>query len=244
MTIRVAVADDHPAMLAGMQHVLDGFRGISAIGLVTDSTKLVELLGRHSCDVVITDFSMPKGQYGDGISLLRFLQRRFPAVKLVVLTGVESEAVLRSILCINVRVIVSKSDDYACLETAIQMAYKRQRFLSPGVERLLTMSAAPVNATFVQLTKRETEVIRLYAEGLTVTEISDRIGRSHKTVSTQKASAMKKLGLRRDVDIFRYAISDGLVQASEGARNDARDTGENYVTPLAIWRKDSPGDTE
>ena len=238
MTIRVAVADDHPAMLAGMEHLLSGFRGITTIGLVTDSTRLVELLGSRSCDVVVTDFSMPKGRYGDGISLLRFLQRRFPAVKLVVLTGVESEAVLRSVLHINVRVIVSKSDDYACLETAIHLAYKSKGFLSPEVERLLTVSAEPVDTVVAQLSKRETEVIRLYAEGLTVTEISDRIGRSRKTVSAQKATAMKRLGLQRNADIYRYAVSHGLVQASQGARSGMRDAGENCVTPVTIWRKD------
>lgn len=225
MTIRVAVADDHPAMLAGMEHLLSGFAGVTVIGLVTDSTQLVELLGRHGCDVVVTDFSMPKGRYGDGISLLRFLQRRFPQVRLIVLTGVESDTVLRNILAIDVRSIVSKSDDYACLETAIHMAYEKLGFLSPEVERIMEASvgADPAAEAVGKLSKRETEVLRLYAEGLTVSQIGERIGRSRKTVSAQKITAMKKLGLERDADIFRYAVTQGLVQASQTARGSTKE---------------------
>ncbi|WP_266171114.1 response regulator transcription factor [Dyella subtropica] len=229
MTIRVAIADDHPTMLAGMEHLMAGFAGMTVIGLVTDSTQLVQLLGSQSCDVVITDFSMPKGRYGDGISLLRFLQRRFPLVRLVVLTGVESETVLRSILAIDVRVIVSKSDDYACLETAIHRARDKQDFLSPDIERILqaaSASGALAPEAGGQLSKRETEVMRLFAEGLSVSQISERIGRSRKTVSAQKVTGMKKLGLQRDADIFRYAVAHGLVQASESARSGAKEADE------------------
>ncbi|MFC4761908.1 response regulator [Dyella koreensis] len=230
MTIRVAVADDHPAMLAGMEQLLSGFADVTVIGLVTDSTKLVELLGGTACDVVVTDFSMPKGRYGDGISLLRFLQRRFPTVKLIVLTGVESETVLRSILAIDVRIIVSKADDYACLETAIHRARDKKDFLSPEIERLLQAASTSQTGapdTPGQLSKRETEVLRLFAEGLSVSQIGDRIGRSRKTVSAQKVTAMKKLGLQHDVDIFRYAVTHGLVPASQSARESAKDTEGN-----------------
>jgi two-component system capsular synthesis response regulator RcsB len=217
-------------MLAGMEHLLSAFAGIEVIGLVADSTQLVELLGSNACDVVVTDFSMPTGRYGDGISLLRFLQRRFPTVSVVVLTGVDSETVLRSILDIDIRAVVSKSDDYAHLETAIRMAHEGREFLSPEVRRIVETSAKRTDALAEvsgRLSKRETEVLRLYAEGLSVLEIGNRVGRSRKTISTQKTAAMKKLGLERDADIFRYAISHGLVQSSQSARDNAADPGRD-----------------
>ncbi|TCV96396.1 LuxR family two component transcriptional regulator [Luteibacter rhizovicinus] len=226
MTIRVAVADDHPAMLAGMEHLLSAFAGIEVIGLVTDSTRLVELLGSNPCDVVVTDFSMPAGRYGDGISLLRFLQRRFPTVSVVVLTGVDSATVLRSILDMDVRAVVSKSDDYAHLETAIHMAHESREFLSPEVRRIVEAFVGEADVpgeASEKLSKREAEVLRLFAEGLSVMEIGNRVGRSRKTISTQKNAAMKKLGLERDADVFRYAISHGLVPASQSARYNAAD---------------------
>ena len=224
MNIRIVIADDHPVLLAGMEHMLGPVADIQIVGLAADSTGMIELLGQQPVDVVVADFSMPKGRYGDGIALLRFLARRFPQVRRIVLTGVENPWVLRSILDVGVQVIVSKSDPHLHLEHAIRCALAGQAFLSPAIEQLLARH--PVDAlapTQGQLTKRESEVLRMFAEGFSVAEIGDRVGRSRKTISTQKMAAMRKLGLARDGDIFRYAISSGLVQASQVSRGHAGD---------------------
>jgi two-component system capsular synthesis response regulator RcsB len=71
------------------------------------------------------------------------------------------------------------------------------------------------------LSKRESEVLRMFAEGLSVMQIAQRVGRSRKTISTQKIAAMRKLGLQRDAEIFEYALTHGLVQASQNARAGA-----------------------
>lgn len=229
MTIRVAVADDHPTLLAGMEHLLTGLDGITLAGLVTDSTALVSLLEKSPCDVVVTDFSMPHGRYGDGLSLLRFLKRRFPSVQLVVLTGMENGAVLQNILDVGVAGIVSKSDDLDHVERAIRNVRQGDHYLSPEVARLLENppKAPQGESGRARLTKREAEVLRLYAEGFSVTDIGLRVGRSSKTISAQKQSAMKKLGLRNDADIFNYALVHGLVQASELSRQAARHSGDD-----------------
>jgi two-component system, NarL family, captular synthesis response regulator RcsB len=229
LTIRVAVVDDHPTMLAGMEHLLSGFEGIKLVGLAISSTDLVELLGKTACDVVVTDFSMPGGRYGDGLSLLRFLQRRFPAVRLVVLTGMENSTVLSSILEVGVGGIVSKSDDLHHVESAIRAVQLGERYLSPEATRLLEQISATSNEhdSRVRLSKREAEVLRLYAEGFTVSEIGIRAGRSSKTISAQKNAAMKKLGLQNDADVFNYALAHGLVQTSQMSRRTARRSDED-----------------
>src|SRR5690348_10317816 len=107
------MADDHPVLLSGMDHMLAGIPDIDVAGLASNSTELVELLERQvSVDVVVTDFSMPHGRHGDGITLLRLLGRRYPKLRRVVLTGVESSWILRSILDVHVSVIVSKTDPH------------------------------------------------------------------------------------------------------------------------------------
>ncbi|WP_312236788.1 response regulator [Stenotrophomonas sp.] len=224
MNIRVVIADDHPVLLAGMEHMLAPVADIQIVGLAADSTAMVDLLASQQVDVVVADFSMPQGRYGDGIALLRFLARRFPQVRRLVLTGVENPWVLRSILEIDVDVIVSKTDPHLHLEHAIRCAVAGQPFLSPVIQRLLEQLPASGDADAQgTLTKRESEVLRMFAEGLSVAEIGERVGRSRKTISTQKMSAMRKLGLARDGDIFRYAISTGLVQASQVSRSNAGD---------------------
>jgi two-component system capsular synthesis response regulator RcsB len=226
LIIRVAIADDHPTLLAGMEHLLSGFKWLSLVGMALSSTELVELLGKSACDVVVTDFSMPNGRYGDGLSLLRFLRRRFPATHLVVLTGIESSVVMQGVLDVGAMGIVSKSDDLQHLESAIRMAHAGDRYLSPAAKQILDQAEANAGGSdsLPQLSKRETEVFRLYAEGLTISEIGERVGRSNKTISAQKMAAMKKLGLQHDADIFKYALAHGLVSASQTSRKNARQT--------------------
>lgn len=224
MTLRIAIADDHPVLLAGMAHLLQAQPGFVVVGMVKDSTALVELLSSAGVDVVVTDFSMPHGRYGDGIAMLRFLQRRFPQIQLVVLTGMESPLVLNNIRAAGVRCIVSKGDPLEHLLPALQAACSGAGYLSPEVEaRIQSASTAGPEggALAAVLSRRESEVLRMYAEGLSVIEIADRIGRSRKTISTQKVAAMRKLGLETDADIFQYAIANGLVTASQMSRAKA-----------------------
>lgn len=223
MAIRTIIADDHPVLLAGMEHLLSGMPDVNLVGLVENSTELVDLLGRQDVDVVVTDVSMPGGRYGDGIALLRFLKRRFPKVRLAVLTGVESTQVLQNIRRIDVDVIVSKADHHQCLQAAIRHAYEQKAYLSPTAQCLIEKEAEAdeLGAPAVHLSKRETEVLRMFAEGFSISDIGTRVGRSRKTVSTQKMSAMRKLGLRTDADIYQYAMTSGLVPASQVSRNYA-----------------------
>jgi two-component system capsular synthesis response regulator RcsB len=219
MPLNIVVADDHPVLLAGMEHLLQAVPDMVVAGLVRDSTELVDLLSRTPVDVAVCDFSMPNGRYGDGVTLLRFLQRRFPALHLVVLTGMESPLVLRSIQQAGVSCIVSKSDPLEQLVPAVLAASLGQSFISAEIARLIVEGGEQGEARDVEaLSKRESEVLRMFAEGLSVMQIADRVGRSRKTISTQKIAAMRKLGLQRDADIFEYALAHGLVQASQNAR--------------------------
>lgn len=215
--IRVVVADDHPVLLAGLEQLLRATAGIEVVGLVRDSSGLVELVGRRDVDVVVTDYSMPHGDFGDGTALLRFMGRRFPKINIIVLTGMESPLVLSGIFAAGVECVVSKTDPGQHLVPAIHAANDKRRYLSPEIERLLAQAPQP-RVEGGSLSKRESEVLRMFAEGLSVIEIAERIKRSRKTVSTQKIAAMRKLCLRSDAEVFDYAIANGLVPASQVAR--------------------------
>ncbi|OBU54965.1 MULTISPECIES: response regulator [Stenotrophomonas] len=220
MSIRIVIADDHPVILAGVREALDRVADIKVVASVEDSTALVEVMDRLPVDVAVTDFSMPGGQYGDGVALVGFLRRRFAAVPLVVLTAVGGRQVLSSIRRAGVNCIVAKTDPIDELAEAIRCAKQGVRYLSRDVRHQLGDDDAPPAV----LTKREAEVVRLIAEGKSQKEIAAQLQRSRQTISTQKHSAMVKLKLDRTADIFEYAVSEGMVSASQGARL-ARGTG-------------------
>ncbi|MFP3507580.1 response regulator, partial [Burkholderia sp. SIMBA_062] len=84
--VRVMVADDHPSSALGMSQALAGSSTIKLLGTVSNSTDLVAMLDVQQSDVLVVDYVMPGGKYGDGLALLSFLQRRYPALHLVTIT--------------------------------------------------------------------------------------------------------------------------------------------------------------
>ncbi len=218
MTIRVAIADDHPVILAGVVGSLSADPSIVVIGAAEDSSALLELLGKNEVDVVVTDYSMPGGAFGDGISLLGFLQRRFPGMPLVVLTAIEGPHVLISMTRAGVNCIVSKADAATDVVQAIHCALTGREFYSPSIRARLELVQKVEHSP---LTQRESEVLRLFAEGLQLGEIATRLQRSRQTISTQKRSAMRKLGMSNNNDIYLYAVTHDWVSTSQATRDAA-----------------------
>ncbi|WP_322087819.1 response regulator [Burkholderia sp. BCC1999] len=212
--VRVMVADDHPSSALGMSQALAGSSTIKLLGTVSNSTDLVVMLDEQQSDVLVVDYVMPGGKYGDGLSLLSFLQRRYPALRLVTITMIDNPSVLLAIQKQGVGCILSKSDAISHLVGAVHAAFVGANYLSPFVKKLL--EDCQPSAGLRTLTAREIEVVRLYGAGLTVGEIAVQLHRSKQTISSQKSSAMKKLGIVRDADLIRYA-SEGHLPELPGA---------------------------
>jgi len=211
--IRVVLADDHPGMIAGVRHELSSVPTIELVGVANDSTSLMALLAEVTCEVVVSDYAMPAGDVGDGIALFGQINRRHPDIRLVVLTMLDNPAVLLMLVKQGVQCIVSKSDAITHLVPAIHAARTEGKYYSPSVDKIIRNAESKRSGRNPEgvLSQREVEVVRLYASGLTVNEIAERLHRSKKTISTQKAMAMDKLSIERDIDLLRYAMENGLV---------------------------------
>lgn len=209
--LSILLADDHPLLLAGVSAMLEHSGIASKILFAENASGIMVQLERQSCDILITDYSMPDDRYGDGLQMLGYIRRHFPELPVMVLTSIDNPAVLRAIQRLRVPGIVSKKDPAALISTAALTVSRGKAYLSPVIETSLKdaenlrgqLGAAP-------LSKREVEVLRLYAEGLSVTEIAEQLKRSVKTVSGQKKSAFNKLGVGHDAELIRYAFDSGL----------------------------------
>jgi two-component system capsular synthesis response regulator RcsB len=218
--INVLLADDHPGMIAGITHELASSPSLQIRGHAGNSTELVALLESQPCDVVVSDYAMPAGQHGDGLALFGLIARRFPQVRIVVLTMLDSPALLAALRKQgNLGGIVSKADTMSHLVSAVLATHLGGTYYSPTILQVLqeaeAMSESPGEAE--ALSPRESEVIRLYASGLRVDDIAARLHRSKKTISTQKSRAMQKLGLQRDTELMQYALEHGWVVSSRAS---------------------------
>ena len=184
---------------------------ISIIAEADSTDGLLNTLRDQSADLLITDFSMPGGEEADGLGLLQRLRRDHPALPIVVLTMISNVGVHASILKSGVRGLVDKSSDITEVVLAIDAVSRGREYVSTSFRKgLFEMPDNVRYGELARLSPRETEVLRLFASGLTVSSISERLSRSVKTVSTQKTVAMMKLGLKTDHDIFFYAREHGM----------------------------------
>lgn len=222
-SLRVIVADDHPVILFGAEQALLQFPGLEVVGLARQSTELVNILRSAACDVLVTDLAMPGGQFGDGLQLIGYLRRNFPELPIIVLTMLENAALLKRLSELGVTSVVNKSDDLRHIGLAVQYVSRKLGYMSPSVKAALDalrMNAGG-KADEVMLSRRELEVVRLFVSGMTIKEISERLSRSIKTISTQKNTAMRKLGIERDSELFEYAQSNGLLNLSSRSADKA-----------------------
>jgi two-component system capsular synthesis response regulator RcsB len=216
LTILVMLADDHPVILEGVRHDLAKHRTISVVGAARNSTELIAALDRLSCDVLVSDYAMPGGDYADGLILFSLIRQRYPNLKIVVFSEIENPVVLRALMDLGINCILNKCDTVDHLTMAIKAAYKNDRYLSPQIAKIATSITRGIRGSTggSSLTKRELEVVRFFISGMLIDEIAAQLRRSKKTISTQKSSAMRKLGIERNADLVRYGIESGLVPSA------------------------------
>lgn len=95
--ISVLLADDHPGIISGIRHELASEQDILLNASVSNSSDLIRRLEEEDFDVLVSDYSMPKGGYGDGLQLFSYISRKFPQVGLVVLTMLDNPAILQAL---------------------------------------------------------------------------------------------------------------------------------------------------
>lgn len=216
MTLKVILADDHPVVLLGIRMSLEREPGIEICGEAANSTELVELMDRVKPDILISDFYMPDGVYGDGLSLVTFVKRRYPNVKLIILTMMMNASILEKIVAAGADGVLLKNGRKTDVVDAIRLVACGHKYIGVEVKKILhefRLDHTNTKGKFDQkaLSKKESEVLRLYVAGRSVSEIAIMLSRSIKTISHQKISAQQKLGIANDKQLYEYAMNNGLL---------------------------------
>ncbi|KWK82209.1 response regulator transcription factor [Burkholderia ubonensis] len=241
-SIRVILADDHPTVISGLESVLAPNKTVDIVATASDSTELIAALDSHHCDVLVSDYVMPNGDFGDGITLFSFLRKRYPDMRIVVHTMMDNPGVIRSLLKLGIQCILSKSDSATHVLTAIHGAYASGRYFSPSVSEVawqmnVESSSHPKGA----LTTREEEVVRLFVSGMTVNDIASTLKRTKQTISTQKSNAMKKLGINNDTDLVKYTLGINMAASNSASEDTQPRLDQTHDgTPDATDRPPSP----
>jgi two-component system, NarL family, captular synthesis response regulator RcsB len=204
--MKIVLADDHPVFTAGVIDYLNQVPDCRVVASVSSADALVQCLESTPCDLVITEFSMPMTRVSDGLHLLSYIRRHHPHIWLVVLTMNVFPVVLYQIINSGVNGLLHKSDAIPEIGKTIRHLGNSTPYVGPSFQALLENGMDDQGHCRIP-SPRETEVLRLYVAGNSLQDIARRLSKSVKTVSLQKASAMKKLGLRNDIELGRYCAT-------------------------------------
>ena len=210
---RILVADDHPVFRLGLCSLLGSHRGWQVCGEASDGQDAVEKCTQLKPDLLILDICMPKL---GGMDAARWILKDNPAQRILMLTDVDSEEVVRDCLHAGVRGWVLKSDGIDVLTTAVEALQLHNCIYSLGVSdqlvgRLKRRSSGPTAPQVPQLTTREREVLQLLASGRSGKDVAAVLNISPKTVDTHRSNMMFKLSLHSIAQLVLYAVRNEII---------------------------------
>lgn len=222
--VRILVADDHHVVRTGFAALLDTQQDFTVVGTACDGAEAVAACGDLSPDVVLMDVRMP---VMDGIEATRQLagQARGSA-RILILTTFDLDAYVYDALCAGASGFLLKDVTAERLFEAVRVVAAGEALLAPGVTRRLIAEFTRLRPRpgtrpapeLAALTPRETQVLRLVAEGLSNGELAARLTVTEETVKTHVSRILAKLGLRDRTQAVVTAYETGLVTPSRAPR--------------------------
>lgn len=213
--IKVLIADDHSIVRLGVRELIERDDCFEVVGEAQNPTELVSLSLQLKPDVVVTDYHMPGDQtYGDGIKLIDYMVRSHPGMQILVLTMVSNPLLLFRMYELGVSGVIQKNNNFGEIMVALKRISNNQEYRSCAFMRVkdsVIVDKSSIISRMASLSVKEHEVIRHFISGRCVRDIAILLNRSVKTISAQKISAMRKLGVNTDQALMAFCIEeDGL----------------------------------
>jgi two-component system response regulator NreC len=211
--IRVLIADDHTIVRSGVRLLLEAEPDIEVVGEALDGQQAVALAETLQPDVILMDIAMP-GM--DGLEATRQIVALWPDIRVLVLTMHRTDDYFFEMLKAGASGYVLKGAQTDELINAIRVVTQGEVFLYPPVARKLVQDYLNRVAGGAQssssLSPRETEILRLMAEGCSNKEIAEELVVSPSTVHSHRSNLMSKLGLNSRRELIQYARDRGMLR--------------------------------
>ncbi|HSK16515.1 MAG TPA: response regulator transcription factor [Gaiellaceae bacterium] len=213
LTTRILLADDHAVVRRGLRLVLEGEHDLEVVAEAGDGAEAIDLALQKEVHLAVLDVAMPRMT---GLQAARELSRRLPDLRILMLSMYDNEQYFFEALRAGASGYVLKSVADRDLVEACRASMRGEPFLYPKAVTALIRDyldrAKEGDAPGEVLTPRESEILKLVAEGYTSKEIGEMLVISVKTVERHRANILEKLGMRDRVELTRYAIRCGLIE--------------------------------
>ncbi|MGA2405039.1 MAG: response regulator transcription factor [Syntrophobacteraceae bacterium] len=214
---RVLIAEDHVLIRQMIRNTLEKLPSIQVVGEVADGLELLEHLERSTPDMILLDITMPGMQ---GLAVLPIVKRRFPPVKVLILTMHKSNQHIACAFEAGADGYLLKENTLTELVSAIEKIRHGESYVSDlvltRVAEMLRQKHSPVETESSKaLTNREREILQHVLEGKSSKEIAQLLSVSIITVYNYRSSIKNKLGIRTNIDLFKYGIKHGYIQSDQ-----------------------------
>jgi DNA-binding NarL/FixJ family response regulator len=214
---RIVLVDDHPIVRDGIKALLVGHEDYFLAGEAADGKELLDKLPDLSPDLVILDISLPRMS---GIEITKILSEQHPEIKVLILSMHTGEDFIFNAIKAGAKGYLPKNTTRKELIDAINSLVAGDIYFNDAISNTILKSyirkaqnnEANGEDTANVLSPRESEILKMVAEGLTNQEISDKLFISIRTVESHKNHIMQKLKLRTTVDLVKFAIRKGIVE--------------------------------
>ena len=208
---RILLIDDHPIVRLGVRRILTEHYNPVFIGEAGDAESGATQALNDEWDVVVLDITMPGAV---GLDVLKHIHEERPELPILVLSIHPANQFARRALHAGASGYLTKESVPSELVGAIEDVRRGRRYVSEAVKATMTGAGGRATiATHEMLSDREYQALRMLGSGRTVSEISEELGLSVKTVSTYRARVLQKLGMRTNAELMRYAMENGLLDS-------------------------------
>ena len=212
--IKYIIAEDHKIFRAGLRLTLSDDHKLKCIGEAGNGAELLELLKTQNPDVIIMDLEMP---VMGGIEATREIHKLYPNIKILILTIHNDEQFIIHLLETGACGYLTKNTEARELINAMHSAYETGYYFNDMVSNamlkrvILKNQIRPSFNKDIQLTDRETEVLKLICQEFTTAEIAGQVNLSQRTVEGIRAAMLEKIGVRNTAGLVMYAIRNKIV---------------------------------
>ncbi len=213
--INIILADDHQLFREGLHALLNNVNEVKVISEATNGNELIDAIIKRQPDIVLSDISMPGKT---GIEVCALITQKFPDVKFIMLSMYNNEVFFTNSLKAGAKGFLSKEVPKDELIQAIKIVYQGGEYYDKNMSNVLLkeyigqISNSNVSAPGqTLLSAREKEIIKLVAESYSNPEIAEKLMISVRTVNAHKNNIMRKLNLKSNVDIVKYAVVNKII---------------------------------
>jgi two-component system, NarL family, invasion response regulator UvrY len=209
--LSLIIADDHHLVRQGIFDMIEAQNDLAVVAQCRTGKETLTTLESQTCHLLLLDLSLPDMS---GLDVLKATRTRHPTVPVLILSGFPERQFGINVLRAGANGFVSKTVDEAELLRAIRTVARGGRYVGPELADLLVngMDGDADKPTHSVLSEREFQIFCKLAEGRSVTEISNKLSLSVKTISTYRSRVLEKMGMKTNADMTSYAIRSSLMQ--------------------------------